>query len=103
MRRQGELPRRAALHDARPVGDAQREDARVPLVGDARRPGGASERQAGGGDQGFPPATPGEGRGIKQPIYLDYSATSPMDPRVPQKMIPYLSLIFAHPRSTAKA
>ncbi|MEP7156529.1 MAG: IscS subfamily cysteine desulfurase [Betaproteobacteria bacterium] len=36
---------------------------------------------------------------MKQPIYLDYSATTPVDPRVAQKMIPYLTEEFGNPAS----
>jgi cysteine desulfurase len=36
---------------------------------------------------------------IKTPIYLDYSATTPVDPRVAQKMIPYLTEHFGNPAS----
>jgi cysteine desulfurase len=36
---------------------------------------------------------------MKTPIYLDYSATTPVDPRVAQKMIPYLTEHFGNPAS----
>ena len=36
---------------------------------------------------------------MKTPIYLDYSATTPVDPRVVQKMIPYLTEDFGNPAS----
>ncbi|HEY5861464.1 MAG TPA: IscS subfamily cysteine desulfurase [Casimicrobiaceae bacterium] len=36
---------------------------------------------------------------MKLPIYLDYSATTPVDPRVAQKMIPNLTEHFGNPAS----
>jgi cysteine desulfurase len=36
---------------------------------------------------------------VRLPIYLDYSATTPVDPRVAQKMIPYLTEHFGNPAS----
>lgn len=36
---------------------------------------------------------------MKFPIYLDYSATTPVDPRVADKMIPYLVEHFGNPAS----
>lgn len=33
------------------------------------------------------------------PIYMDYSATTPVDPRVADKMIPYLRELFGNPAS----
>ncbi|MCW5592245.1 MAG: IscS subfamily cysteine desulfurase [Burkholderiales bacterium] len=39
----------------------------------------------------------------KMPIYLDYSATTPVDPRVAEKMIPWLAEHFGNPASRSHA
>ncbi len=40
---------------------------------------------------------------MKTPIYLDYSATTPVDPRVAQKMITFLTDEFGNPASRSHA
>src|SRR6266702_1308329 len=40
---------------------------------------------------------------MKFPIYLDYSATTPVDPRGAQKMIPFLTEQFGNPGSRSHA
>jgi len=39
----------------------------------------------------------------KRPVYLDYAATTPVDPRVASKMIPYLTERFGNPASRSHA
>ncbi|WP_353190179.1 IscS subfamily cysteine desulfurase [Pandoraea pnomenusa] len=36
---------------------------------------------------------------FEAPIYMDYSATTPVDPRVVEKMVPYLAVNFGNPAS----
>jgi cysteine desulfurase len=40
---------------------------------------------------------------MRLPVYLDYSATTPVDPRVAQKMIPFLTEHFGNPASRSHA
>ncbi|SDC76214.1 cysteine desulfurase [Paraburkholderia lycopersici] len=38
-----------------------------------------------------------------QPVYLDYAATTPVDPRVARRMLPYMTQIFGNPASRSHA
>ena len=40
---------------------------------------------------------------MNKPVYLDYSATTPVDPRVVYKMVPYLYERFGNPASHSHA
>ncbi|MCH7555319.1 MAG: aminotransferase class V-fold PLP-dependent enzyme, partial [Proteobacteria bacterium] len=43
------------------------------------------------------------GANIKLPIYLDYQATTPLDPRALEAMMPYFTEHFGNPHSTTHA
>jgi len=36
---------------------------------------------------------------MNMPIYMDYSSTTPVDPRVAEKMIPFITEDFGNPAS----
>ena len=40
---------------------------------------------------------------VQIPVYLDNAATTRVDPRVAEKMIPYLSEIYGNPASSSHA
>ena len=40
-------------------------------------------------------------KGPKKPVYMDYQATTPMDPRVLDAMMPYFTEVFGNPHSTS--
>ena len=40
-------------------------------------------------------------RPVKTPVYMDYQATTPMDPRVLDAMLPYYREVFGNPHSTS--
>jgi cysteine desulfurase len=42
-------------------------------------------------------------RSAAAPVYLDYAATTPVDPRVAGKMMPYLTELFGNPASRSHA
>ena len=40
-------------------------------------------------------------KGPKKPVYMDYQATTPMDPRVLEAMMPYFTDVYGNPHSTS--
>lgn len=46
------------------------------------------------------PLKPSDRVNYEKPIYLDYNATTPLDPEVANKMLPYLHSLFANPSSS---
>ncbi|ORZ39318.1 pyridoxal phosphate-dependent transferase [Catenaria anguillulae PL171] len=48
-------------------------------------------------------ASPTHSSASDRPIYLDYQATTPTDPRVVQTMLPYFSTLFGNPHSRTHA
>ena len=124
------------LHDARPVGQPEPEDDRVPRLDLAaqagRRATGQGRVDRGGADQARHlqrargQADQGDGAefGVRTrqrhvevststiatmdmtphfPIYMDYGATTPVDPRVVDAMIPWLREHFGNPASRSHA
>src|SRR5688500_1174016 len=121
------------LHDARAVGGAEPAHGRVPGLDHAAKTGGRSAGQrhpdrgqavpearhfepAGG--QAYPRERPQLGVRPRQlvrkaltkmdmtphfPIYMDYGATTPVDPRVVDAMIPWLREHFGNPASRSHA
>jgi cysteine desulfurase len=48
---------------------------------------------------GVPPAARADSNAPKRPVYLDYQATTPMDPRVLDAMMPFFTEKFGNPHS----
>uniref|UniRef100_A0A8C8AIQ8 cysteine desulfurase n=1 Tax=Otus sunia TaxID=257818 RepID=A0A8C8AIQ8_9STRI len=61
-----------------------------------RRLSAAAPRQA-------PGQAPDDGGGALRPLYMDVQATTPLDPRVLDSMLPYLTVCYGNPHSRTHA
>ena len=92
-----------ARRDARASWCTQQQDRRKSRCCRTIAPVRSSHRRQDAGDCRManrsltPRPMPDPTDAMKLPIYLDYSATTPVDPRVAQKMIPYLTERFRQP------
>src|SRR5438105_1496120 len=94
------------------MGESEHPYLHVSLLGVAGATGPSTGQERRRGPAGSPHAgqeARARGRALRtvaamrKPIYLDYSATTPVDPRVAAKMIPYLTEQFGNPASRSHA
>ncbi|XP_017659231.1 PREDICTED: cysteine desulfurase, mitochondrial-like, partial [Lepidothrix coronata] len=53
--------------------------------------------------EGPGPGRTGDGDGALRPLYMDVQATTPLDPRVLDSMLPYLTAYYGNPHSRTHA
>ncbi|XP_068023456.1 cysteine desulfurase isoform X2 [Melanerpes formicivorus] len=63
----------------------------------------AAPRPAPGQAQAPGPGPSGDGVGALRPLYMDVQATTPLDPRVLDSMLPYLTAYYGNPHSRTHA
>ena len=85
------LSRLANRHDVSLAWNGSQGDRRLHRAARSRRSGRVAIA-AGRGERAL-------AIGMREPIYLDYQATTPLDPRVRAAMLPYLEDRFGNPHS----
>ncbi|KAM7090930.1 cysteine desulfurase isoform 4-T4 [Ciconia maguari] len=68
-----------------------------------RRLSAAAPRPAPGQAPAPAPGRSGDGGGALRPLYMDVQATTPLDPRVLDSMLPYLTAYYGNPHSRTHA
>ncbi|KAM6242695.1 cysteine desulfurase isoform 2-T2 [Spheniscus humboldti] len=68
-----------------------------------RRLSAAAPRPAPGPGAARGPGRSGDGGGALRPLYMDVQATTPLDPRVLDSMLPYLMAYYGNPHSRTHA